>query len=155
MKKNLLYLRYIAIHKWYVLVECIKYGLYWRGMVHDLSKLLPSEFVAYREYFYGDLAKEYRQACVDPFDYAWNRHQKRNKHHWQYWLLKQDNGGLRPLEIPLVYRMEMVADWRGAGKAVNGKDDVLKWYTANRLKMIIAPRTREWIELEIGYKCEQ
>ena len=150
MNSNLKYLRYILIHKWYVMRECWKYGLIWRGLVHDLSKLRPSEFVPYREYFYGDLSNT--DACATDFDYAWNAHQKCNKHHPQYWLLKNDDGKLRPLEMPLVYRQEMVADWRGAGMAINGKDDVLAWYTKNRLKMIIAPVTRAWVEKEIGYK---
>lgn len=149
MNINIKYLRYILIHKWYVMRECFKYGLIWRGIVHDLSKLLPSEFVAYREYFYGDLS--HTDECATNFDYAWNTHQKRNKHHHQYYLLKNDDGVLHPLEMPINYRREMVADWRGAGIAINGKDEVLSWYTKNKDKMILAPITRKWVEMEIGF----
>ena len=32
---------------WYVFVECAKRGILWRGLIHDWSKILPSEFVPY------------------------------------------------------------------------------------------------------------
>ena len=146
--KTLKYLRYIAIHKYWVFRYCLKYGLIWRGLVHDLSKLMPSEFPAYRDYFYD-------KACEDTnkrFNYAWNAHQKHNKHHPQYWLLKNDDGTLKPLEMPMVYRKEMIADWRGASIAIKGYDNTLQWYTANKKKMIIAPLTRAWVEGQIGYQ---
>jgi hypothetical protein len=47
------YLWYIIKHKWYVLIECWRRGLIWRGITHDLSKLRPSEFFPYMHYFYG------------------------------------------------------------------------------------------------------
>jgi len=54
MSKYILYLKYIIRHKWYVGIECFKMGVYWRGITHDLSKFLPSEFIPYAKYFYGD-----------------------------------------------------------------------------------------------------
>lgn len=132
--------------------ECWKYGLIWRGLVHDLSKLHPSEFVPYREYFYGDLSNT--DECATNFDYAWNSHQKskQNSHHWQYWVLMGDNGQIRALDMPLKDRFELISDWRGAGMAINGKDDTRNWYDKNKSNMILSPNTRRWIEKEIGYK---
>ena len=46
-------------------------------------------------------------------------------------------------------RREMLADWRGAGRAV-GKPDTKAWYLANRDKMILHPETRMWIEQQLG-----
>jgi hypothetical protein len=37
---------YLMKHKWFVLVECVKLGIAWRGLVHDLSGLLVGGLVA-------------------------------------------------------------------------------------------------------------
>lgn len=57
MKQYLKYLKYIILHKWYVMNECFRVGLYWRGFVHDLSKFLPSEFIPYSNFFYNRITK--------------------------------------------------------------------------------------------------
>ena len=147
------------------MLECFKYGLYWQGLTHDLSKLLPSEFFPYANFFYGD-----RQGSIkkgrdktgyykptdtgdNAFDFAWLLHQKRNKHHWQWWCLPEDEGGLKVLEMPLKYRLEMLCDWRGAGRA-QGTPDVLRWYEKNRNRMILGMATQIWIEQQL-YTVEE
>ena len=108
MKAHWLYLKYVVRHKWYVFWACFYYGLYWRGLKHDWTKFLPSEWFPYVEYFYGEKIPspsgiktfkdgEWVSEMVIPeqvqqaFDRAWNYHQKRNSHHWQFWLLSPDN----------------------------------------------------------------
>lgn len=151
--KTIKYLKYVLIHKWYVFKFCCKYGIIWRGIVHDISKLCPSEFIPYRNYFYG---KKYRDELINNnFNIAWNHHQKHNKHHWQYWVLKLDSGGTEALEMPLVYRKECVSDWAGASMAIRGFNDTIHWYSSNKDKMILGTETREWIEQEIGFKQEK
>jgi hypothetical protein len=50
---HLAYLRYLARHKWYVLLACKSVGAStWAGLVHDLSKFLPSEWLPYLRTFY-------------------------------------------------------------------------------------------------------
>ena len=44
--------------------------------------------------------------------------------------------------------MEMLADWRGAGKA-QGKSDTRGFYIANKDRMTLHPETREWIEKQL------
>lgn len=144
------YLKYIFRHKWFVLVECYKMGIIWRGLMHDMSKLLPSEFFAYREYFYGGYSHDMMPKPIeDDFDFAWHWHLKRNKHHWQWWIIKFDEGALKIFEMPLEYRKEMLADWIGASKAITGKNNVYDWYTQNKNKMALASYTRHWIDYEI------
>lgn len=163
MKKHLLYLSYVLRHKWYVLVECIKVGLWWRGLVHDLSKFLPSEWSPYVCSFYGRWSYNDRpQWLSDNFNVAWIKHQHRNSHHWQYWVLIGDV--LSPLEgydpkdnsqclpMPDRCRREMIADWRGAGRAQGLGDNTLTWYAKNRDNMRLHLETRRLVELEIGYK---
>ena len=132
---NIKYLKYLIKHKYYVTVECFKRGLYWRGLTHDLSKFLPDEFIPYMNFFYGK-SKEFAQS---QFDFAWLKHQKRNPHHWQWWILKEDSGEYKIFEMSREYREEMLCDWHGAGKAIMGKNSNTKeWYLKNKDKTIIA-----------------
>jgi hypothetical protein len=157
MQKHFKYLKYVLRHKWYVFWACLEYGLLWRGLVHDLSKFRPSEWLPYANYFYGkkdavqgSTGYMHKLNLMDAeFNYAWNAHQKRNSHHWQYYVLNEDEGKTVVLEMPLKDRKEMVADWRGAGKA-QGKPFTWEWYTANKDKMQLAPQTRAWVEAEMA-----
>jgi Family of unknown function (DUF5662) len=163
--KYLNYLKYILRHKYYVAIECFKMGLIWRGLVHDISKLRPSEFEAYAEYFYGtkkatewaenggwegEVIGKYGIYVEERFNIAWNHHQKRNKHHWQYWLLKNDDGEQYSVGMPMKYLKEMLCDWRGAGMAINGKDNTKSWYLKNKDKIIIRKEDRLWIERQLN-----
>lgn len=51
MRKYLKYFNYVFRHKWFVFVECFKFGLLWQGLIHDWSKFLPDEFIAYANFF--------------------------------------------------------------------------------------------------------
>src|SRR5207302_8082977 len=51
------------------------------------------------------------------FSAAWNHHMKVNPHHHQFWLLVKDGGAVVPLRMSRKFVLEMVADWRGAGRA--------------------------------------
>lgn len=130
------YLKYIMIHKWYVFLYCVRLGIPFRGIVHDNSKFLPSEWNPYNNYFYNENKDE------QAFDLAWLKHQKRNKHHWQYWILMNDSGTIEPQIMPIKYVKEMVADWCGAGIAITGKLEVDNWYDNNKDKMILHEETR-------------
>lgn len=150
------YARYVLRHKWYVFVACLHYGLLWRGIKHDWSKFLPSEWFPYATYFYGKKRPDigttgYNHALHqddDAFNMAWNYHQKRNDHHWQYWVLMYDDGKVFCLPMPDLCRKEMLADWRGAGMA-QGKPNTWEWYEANKGKMQLHEDTRAWVEAEL------
>ncbi len=55
------------------------------------------------------------------FELAWLKHQHRNPHHWQYWVLENDDGNTVLIPMPKRYWLEMVCDWYGAGWAITGK----------------------------------
>lgn len=145
MKRNLKYLAYLIKHKWYVYVAGTVLKVpYWRLLIHDWTKFLPSEWIPYAHTFYTFSGLP--QYDEHPkFSGAWNHHQKANKHHWQYWVLMKDQGGYETLEIPEVYVREMVADWAGAGRAITGKWQVHTWYELNKKKMKIHPKTKKLI----------
>lgn len=165
--KHWRYLNYVVRHKWYVMKACFKRGMYWRGIKHDLSKLLPSEWFPYVEYFYGpryseaefDRAKRIgiflptRQEVTDKFNVAWLKHQHRNDHHWQHWVLTGDGGDVIAMEMPVKCRLEMLSDWDGAGMAINGRIDTKNWYLRNRDIIKLHPITRSMVELDLGISC--
>ena len=142
-RKNAAYVKYIAKHKWFVFLECARLGIPVHGITHDISKFFPDEWGPYREFFYGGLEKT--PTTEQNFNKAWIKHIHRNPHHWQYWQLRKDDGGVKALEMPYVYMLEMVADWRGAGKA-QGFDSVRDWYAKNKNKMHLHPDTRIHVE---------
>lgn len=74
---------------------------------HDMSKLSEEEFSPYAEYFYLDGEDK----NSDAFDYAWLHHIHNNPHHWQYWVLINDEDGTKALEMPKEYVIEMILDW--------------------------------------------
>lgn len=151
------YLSYIIRHKWYVFLECCKEGIPWRGVVHDLSKLRPSEFFPYMRHFYGhsrEKEKEGYSKNMDKkpdhaFNEAWLKHIHRNPHHWQYWVLVEDKTGLgapKVLPMPDKYIKEMVCDWRGAGKAQGFGDNTKAWYEKHKNTMVLHPLTLVEVE---------
>jgi len=148
--KHLKYLGYVVRHRWFVFVECCKLGIPWRGLVHDLSKFLPSEWSPYAWSFNGPWKYRDRPRwLVEAFDRAWLLHQHRNPHHWQFWMLQNDKDGFRLLPMPLVYILEMVADWRGAGRAQGHGDDLIPWYEKNKDKIMLNEHTRYTVEVLI------
>jgi hypothetical protein len=139
----LTYLKYILIHKYYVFVFGLQYNVpLWQLLIHDWTKFLPSELFAYQRYFYRD-----KQSNKEAFQVAWNHHQKRNPHHWQYWILLKETGETIPLEMPAKYVREMVADWTSAGFVQNGKIETWAWYYNNRRGIILHPNTRQLVEM--------
>ena len=153
------YAKYILIHRWFVFVECVKLGIPVRGLLHDLSKLRPDEWFAYARWYNGTWGLRFNGGFYWEFvrqaewraaiNRAWLRHQHRNRHHWQYWILVNDSPPIQFLEMPLKYRKEMLADWRGAGRAKKGYDNTPEWYLANRENIVLGPKTRKWIETQL------
>lgn len=151
------YMSYLLRHKYYVFIECVKFGIPWLGVIHDWSKFLPSEFIPYMNYFYGDKSKEIRDkdgyykphnTGDNSFEFAWLLHQKRNKHHWQFWVLTQDTDPTIIFEMPMKYRKEMLADWKGAGKA-QGANNTKGWYLKHCHRIMLETNTREWVEEQL------
>lgn len=143
------YGRYVFRHKFFVFQECLKLNVnLWIAITHDWDKFLPGEWLPYARTFYQpDGQQQYNPE--HGFAVSWNHHQKRNKHHWQYWYITWDTGDSECLPMPDVYRREMLADWRGAGRAI-GMPDTKAWYEQNKQRMHLHPDTRIWIEQQLG-----
>ena len=169
MNKHLRYAQYVYRHKLYVLQACIEqshiarqgFALIWRGITHDMSKLRPGEWFPYAESFYGPYSYKDRPASlVAAFERAWLAHQHRNPHHYQHWVLRNDDGTVRVLPMSDLNIVEMLCDWRGAGKAIalgRGRPDpgwlgVSIWWQTTREQKVDAmhPRTVSMIDAYIA-----
>ena len=144
------YASYVVRHKWFVLVAGLRVRApLWRLLIHDWSKLLPCEWGPYVRSFYGPQPRTDEVKAA--FDAAWLHHQHANPHHWQHWVLREDNGDTKILRMPEKLVREMVADWMGAGRAITGRWDVVGWYAQNRSKILLHDDTRARVDALTGY----
>jgi len=146
------YLKYVVVHKFWVGIACFKAGILWRGIKHDFSKFLPSEYLPYARYFGGHIKKGrdktgyYKPTETgDPaFEIAWLKHQNRNDHHWHYWVSPSEDGE-KIYEMPDAAVLEMLCDWWGAGKAQKASTTTKEWWDINKDKMRFHPNTLDRI----------
>lgn len=110
---------------------------------HDESKFSDEEFIPYREYWYGD--KDDPKVRLD-FDYAWLHHQHNNPHHWQYWILKNDDEVDCPLEMPKQYVAEMVSDWASFALVSGDLTKFTDWWESHKSHIILHDNTHAYVE---------
>ncbi len=123
----------ICRHKAIVYRECKACGIWWQGVVHDLSKFSIQEFAPSARYFQGNRSPIEAEKEAIGYSNAWLHHKSHNKHHWEYWCDYDNNTGeVFPHNIPLRYVIEMVCDWIGAGMVYSGEkwteDEPLNYY---------------------------
>lgn len=120
LKAYAIHLRTICTHKFLVTRECFRQGLYWQGIIHDLSKFGYTEFFKTGKYANGEESPISIEKEDKGYSEAWLNHKGRNKHHWEYWIdFKQ--GQLHLVKIPHRYLKEMACDIISASKAYNKK----------------------------------
>lgn len=111
---------------------------------HDQSKNEPDEYEAYDAYFYGERTPEVEEA----FNRAWLLHIHRNPHHWQYWVLNNDDPdeGEICIEMPYNYIIEMICDWWAFSWQKGNLSEIFNWYDEHSAYIKLAPKTRETVE---------
>lgn len=121
------------------------YLTYQIGFVHDASKTEPDEYGPYDEYFYGGNRSN---QVVDDFNYAWLLHIHRNPHHWQYWILKNDDQGLgeNVLDMPINYILEMICDWWSFSWSKDNLYEIFDWYDNHKKYIKLSKNTRKTVE---------
>ena len=113
-------------------------------LMHDLSKSEADEYKAYDSYFYG----EKTPAVEEAFRRAWLLHIHRNPHHWQYWVLINDDPGEGEicLEMPHNYIFEMICDWWAFSWSKGNLSEIFSWYDEHSAYIKLAPKTREIVD---------
>ena len=112
---------------------------------HDRSKSEPDEYGAYDDYFYGN-NKSYQ--VVQDYRKAWLLHIHRNPHHWQYWVLINDDPeeGEILIEMPVNYILEMICDWWAFSWAKGNLHEIFKWYDEHKNYIKLHTNTRKKVE---------
>lgn len=112
---------------------------------HDASKNSPEEYDAYDRYFYGN-NKSFR--VVQDFQKAWLHHIHENPHHWQHWVLVNDepDEGEVALEMPYECIIEMICDWWAFSWQKGDLSEVFSWYDKHQKYIKLAPNTRKIVE---------
>ena len=110
----------ITYHRIIVMKSCFAVGLYWQGLVHDLSKYSLAEFRIGAKYYQGDRSPNNAEREDIGYSSAWLHHKGRNKHHFEYWLdYSTRSAEMVPVQIPNRYVVEMFLDRIAASKIYN------------------------------------
>ena len=113
LKKCFLHIFLVLRHKHKVFVNCAKCGIPFRGLVHDLSKFSPEEFIESVRFYQGNRSPIGVCRRELGMSYAWLHHKGRNKHHIEYWF--DPECAELPL-MPYKYAVECVCDKLAATK---------------------------------------
>lgn len=118
------HLKTICYHKYLVAKGCFRVGLYTQGLLHDLSKFSPTEFLVGVRYYQGNRSPNNAEREEKGYSESWLHHKGRNKHHYEYWIdysLKDGQGGcMVPVPMPDKYIAEMIMDRIAASKVYEG-----------------------------------
>lgn len=112
--------------------------------MHDSSKDDPDEYDAYDRYFYGN-NRSY--AVVQDFRVAWLKHIHRNPHHWQHWVLINDdpNEGEIIMDIPYNYVIEMICDWWSFSWSKGNLREIFSWFDERKDYMKLSNETQKTV----------
>lgn len=144
------YFKYIVEHKKNVGIESLKMWMPIHALTHDLSKFRLSEFIPYAKFFYEtDRKNNYKRSdeTNGNFQKGWLHHQKRNKHHWNYWVSVTRKNEIIPIEMPMKYVKQMIADWNGMSRKFGGSTK--DYFEKNKESMILHKETIKKIEKQI------
>lgn len=173
MGKYLQYLKYVLEHKKNVFKICWRKGDYIHAFTHDLSKFTLGEFIPYARWFCGEYGVNYQNNPTSKenslikhyklkkeFEEAWEHHQLRNKHHWNYWTYDIDKyynspfvgvGDCKlktPRDMPVKYIKQMISDWEAM--SMNFNDVPQRFYLENYHKIELSRETRLCLEWNLG-----
>lgn len=141
----------ITHHKRLVMQGCFRVGLYKQGLLHDLSKYGPAEFLTGVRYYQGTRSPNAAEREEKGYSEAWMHHKGRNKHHYEYWTdLNLTTGKYESFPMPRNYLAEMVMDRRAACKTYQGKNytdgSALEYYLTSKERYIMHPDTQRQLE---------
>lgn len=129
----------ITRHKIVVAEGCFRVGLYRQGLIHDLSKYSPTEFLTGVRYYQGVRSPNAAEREDKGYSEAWMHHKGRNRHHWEYWVdMNRDTKRYEPVPMPRNYLVEMVMDRRAACKIYEGEN----YSTASPLNYLLRSKER-------------
>lgn len=151
LKSAFLHFKTITKHRHKVIAHCAKAGILWQGLLHDLSKYSPTEFLPGARFYLGTRSPNEAEREAYGYSLAWMHHKGRNRHHFEYWTdynpkIKE----IVPVKMPLRYVAEMFCDRVAASKIYQGEnyrdDSALKYFQGGKAKRRIHPETSALLE---------
>ncbi len=106
----------ITNHKILVMKGCFRLGLYKQGLLHDMSKYTPTEFIPGCQFYAGYMSPSNGERRAKGYSAAWLHHKGRNKHHLEYWIDYNSSNtigegtDLCGMKMPVNYVVEMFVD---------------------------------------------
>ena len=145
------HLKTITHHKLLVMEGCFRVGLIKQGLLHDLSKYGPTEFLTGVRYYQGTRSPNAAEREDKGYSEAWMHHKGRNKHHYEYWSdLSLQTRKYESIQMPRKYLVEMIMDRRAACMTYEGKNytpgSALRYYLNSKERYLMHPSTQ--MELE-------
>lgn len=146
------HLKTITVHKARVMKYCFRVGLYRQGLLHDLSKYGPREFLVGAKYYQGNRSPNEAERLAAGYSSAWLHHKGRNKHHLEYWIDYAPEQGYRMggMEMPVRYVAEMFCDRVAASQTYLKEKytDASPWeyYERSRDHYLLHPNTQSLLE---------
>ena len=155
------HLRTINHHRMLVCQHCFRVGLYRQGLMHDLSKYNPVEFMTGVRYFQGYRSPNTAERLDKGYSSAWLHHKGRNKHHLEYWIdysLDEDSP-MAGMKMPVQYVVEMFCDRVAACKTYQKEKytdaSPLEYYEHSKTHYILHQETRALLETMLTMLAEK
>lgn len=145
------HLRTVRQHRRQVFIHCVKAGIPVRGLLHDLSKYSPTEFIPGVLYYQGNRSPNEQERETSGYSKAWMHHKGRNRHHFEYWTdYSTVTKKMEPVPMPDIFIFEMFCDRVAASKIYNkekyNNDMPLDYFHRAKPKRIIADETARKLE---------
>ena len=152
--------RTVLGHRHKVMIHCFKAGIPVRGLLHDLSKFSPTEFIPGVMCYQGDRSPNEKERELYGYSKAWMHHKGRNRHHFEYWTdYSTATGKLEPVKMPDKYIFEMFCDRVAASKIYNGEkyndSCPLNYFLRAKNKRIIEEQTKNKLEFLLRMLSEK
>lgn len=146
MNKYLAHFKTITKHRHIVILHCIKAGIGFQGLFHDLSKYSPAEFLVGASHYQGTRSPNEGERDEYGYSKAWMHHKGRNKHHFEYWTdYDRITRIMSPIQMPKRYVIEMFCDRVAAGKVYEGDSytdsSPLEYFNKGIKTRVIHPET--------------
>ena len=121
---------------------CFRIGLYKQGLLHDLSKYSPVEFLPGCKYYQGTQSPNNAERIERGYSSAWIHHKGRNRHHYEYWIdyVVGDPKIINGIRMPREYVAEMVMDRISASRTYMGE----KYTQSSPLEYFLNGKHKLW-----------
>ena len=161
LENALRHLHTITQHKLIVMDLCFRVGLVRQGLLHDLSKYSPTEFLVGAHYYQGNRSPNAAEKLEKGYSTAWLHHKGRNRHHFEYWIdavaPESPEGSFHwgGVKMPLRFCLEMICDRIAACKVYRGTayTDETPWeyYSARHESSLMHRETQAILEFFLLY----